>query len=72
MTDIGISALGAGCGQLRSIDLSCCRKVTDIGMSTLSAGCSQLQSVNLSWCCKVTNAGVLSLRMNNEGLAISL
>ena len=47
MTDVGISALGAGCGQLRSIDLKCCSKVTDAGISALGAGCGQLQSIDL-------------------------
>jgi Leucine Rich repeat len=35
VTDAGISALGAGCSQLQSIDLSGCRKVTDAGVSAL-------------------------------------
>ena len=47
MTDAGVSALGAGCGQLQSIDLSYCPMVTDAGISALGAGCGQLQSINL-------------------------
>ena len=46
MTDAGISALGAGCGQLQSINLSCCSKVTDAGIIALGAGCGLLQSTN--------------------------
>ena len=48
MTDAGISALGAGCGQLQSISLVGCKEVTDAGVSALGAGCSQLQSINLT------------------------
>ena len=33
VTDAGISALGAGCCQLQSINLSYCDKVTDISIS---------------------------------------
>ena len=47
MTDAGISALGAGCGQLQSIDLGDCEKDTDAGISALGAGCGQLQSIDL-------------------------
>ena len=35
MTDVGVSALGAGCGQLQSINLHGCSKVTDAGVSVL-------------------------------------
>ena len=47
MTDAGVSALVAGCGQLQSIDLTFCGKVTDAGVSALGAGCGQLQSIDL-------------------------
>ena len=43
------SALGAGCDQLQSVNLSYCGEVTDAGASALGAGCDQLQSVNLSY-----------------------
>ena len=36
VTDAGIPALSAGCGQLQSIDLTLCDKVTDAGISALS------------------------------------
>ena len=55
MTDAGISALGAGCGQLQRIDLFFCYKVTDAGISALGAGCGQLQSIDLMCCDKVTD-----------------
>ena len=35
VTDAGVSALGAGCGQLQSINLSYCDQVTDAGVSAL-------------------------------------
>ena len=57
MTDAGVSALGAGCGQLQSIDLRGCCEVTDVGVSVLGAGCGQLQVINLFNCHKVTKAG---------------
>ena len=45
MTDAGVSALGAGCGQLQSINLSYCDQVTNAGISALGAGCGQLQRI---------------------------
>ena len=59
--DAGVSALGAKCGQLQSINLECCSKVTDAGVSALGAECGQLQSINLECCGKVTDAGVSAL-----------
>ena len=47
VTDAGVSALGAGCGQLQSINLLSCCMVTDAGVSALAAGCGQLQSIDL-------------------------
>ena len=38
MTDAGILALNAGCGQLQSINLSSCVKVTDAGIFALRCG----------------------------------
>ena len=61
MTDAGISALAAGCGQLQSIDLTQYKTATDEGRSELSAGCSQLQSINLSECGNMTDAGMSAL-----------
>jgi hypothetical protein len=58
VTDVGTSALGAGCGQLQSIDLTACSKVTDAGASAWGAGCGQLQSIRLTGCGRVTDAGV--------------
>ena len=58
MTDAGISAMGAGCGQLRSIDLYGCYKVTDAGISALIAGCGQLRSIHLGDCDQVADAGI--------------
>jgi hypothetical protein len=45
VTDAGLSALGTGCGQLRSIGLSYFDKVTDAGVLALGAGCGQLRSI---------------------------
>ena len=59
--DTGVSALGAGCGQLQSINLGGCRLVTDAGVSALGAGCGQLQSINLGGCRQVTDVGVSAL-----------
>ena len=69
MTDAGISALSAGCGQLQSIDLTGCAKVTDAGISALSAGCGQLRSIDLKGCREVTDAliSVLRLTISIEG-----
>ena len=61
MTDAGISAMGAGCGQLQSISLGDCTLLTDAGVSALVAGCGQLQSINLSYCGKVTDACISAL-----------
>jgi hypothetical protein len=33
VTDVGVSALDAGCGKLQSIDLKFCDSVTDAGVS---------------------------------------
>ena len=35
VTDAGVSVLGAGCSELRGIDLRGCDKVTDAGISAL-------------------------------------
>ena len=61
MTDAGISALGAGCGQLQSIDLGCCTEVTDTGISALGAGCCQLQSIIIRGCDQMTDACISAL-----------
>ena len=50
-------SLGAGCGQLRNIDLAGCDQVTDAGISALVAGCGQLQSIGLKGCIEVTEIG---------------
>eukprot|EP01046_Picozoa_sp_COSAG06_P113141 COSAG06_NODE_59857_length_273_cov_0.241379_1_plen_42_part_10 len=42
MTDVGVSAGGAGCAQLTSLNLWSCEKVTDAGVSAVGAGCAQL------------------------------
>ena len=59
--DTGVSALGAGCGQLQSISLAGCCQVTDAGVSALGAGCGKLQSIYLIGCDKVTDTGVSAL-----------
>ena len=55
------SALGHGCGQLQSIDLTSCRQVTDVGISALGHGCGQLQRIDLEGCDEVTDAGISAL-----------
>ena len=40
MTDVGISALGQGCGQLKSINLGSCDQVTNAGRLALGHKCS--------------------------------
>ena len=57
----GVSASGAGCGQLQSIDLGGCCLVTDVGVLALGAGCGQLQSIDLAYCRMVTDVGVSAL-----------
>ena len=61
MTDAGVSALVAGCGQLQNIDLGYCDQVTDAGISALGAGCGQLRSIDLKGFDQVTDAGISAL-----------
>ena len=55
MTNVSISALGHGCGQLQSIG---CDKVTYVGVAALGHGCGQLQRINLEGCDKVADVGI--------------
>ena len=71
MTDAGITALSAGCGQLQSISLWGCTKVTDAGVTALSAGCGQLRSVDVGGCTKVTDAYRRFLLARNQSLTCS-
>jgi hypothetical protein len=61
ITDIGLSALGLGCGQLQTINLSDCRSITDIGLSALGHGCGQLRMINLTNCRSITDIGLTAL-----------
>ena len=61
ITDIGVSALGDGCGQLHTIDLSYCQGITDIGLSALGHGCGQLQTIDLDKCYGITDIGLSAL-----------
>ena len=61
VTDEGISALAAGCGQLLSINLAYYNEVTDAGFLALVAGCDQLHSINMEGCFHVTDAVILAL-----------
>ena len=73
MTDAGVIALAAVCGNLRSIDLAGCDKVTDAGVVALGAGCGELQHINLAGCGQVTDAGVIALGAGcGELLSINL
>ena len=42
ITDIGLSALGRGCGQLHTINLSGCGSITDVGLSALTERCPSI------------------------------
>ena len=42
VTDVGITALGTGCGKLQSIDLSGCYMVTDAGVTACEIDVLQL------------------------------
>ena len=61
ITDMGLSALGHGCGQLQTIDLSQCQCITDMGLSALGHGCGQLQTISLSGCQGITDIGISAL-----------
>ena len=61
VTDAGVIALGAFCGNLQSIDLARCEKVTDAGVVALSAVCGKLQYISLAFCDQLTDAGVIAL-----------
>jgi hypothetical protein len=52
--DIGIAALGRGCGQLQKIDFSGCRGITDIGVLKLCFGCCQLRTIDIRGCEGIT------------------
>ena len=61
ITDSGISKIGEGCPQLKSLDLSFCRKVTDIGITKIAEGCPQLQELDLISCTEVTDDGITKI-----------
>jgi Leucine Rich repeat len=60
ITDVGLYALGRGCGQLQTIDLRYCGGISDIGLSALDRGCGQLQVIDLSGC-SITDIGLSAL-----------
>jgi hypothetical protein len=64
ITDVGVAALGYGCSQLESIDLTTCH-ITDISVLALLEGCDQLILIDLSGCDKITMAVVSALRSRN-------
>ena len=61
ITDIGLSALVAGCSQLHTMKLRDCQGITDIGVSALGRGCGQLHTIDLSECEGITDMGVSAL-----------
>ena len=61
ITDMGVSALVDGCGQLHTINISGIWSITDIGLSALGHGCGQLQSISLGDCHRITDMSVSAL-----------
>jgi Leucine Rich repeat len=58
ITDIRISALGQGCGQLQTFIVRNCPGIIDIGISALGHGCSQLHTIDLSSCQGIADNGI--------------
>ena len=58
VTDVGITKIGEGCPQLKSLYLDSCWKVTDVGITKIAEGCSKLHSLDLEFCSKVTEDGL--------------
>ena len=71
MTDVGVSALGHGCGRLQVINLRDCNLVTDVGVSALGHGCGQLQHIYLGDCL-VTDVGVSAWVMDMVSCSTSI
>ena len=61
VSDVGVLALGRGCGQLVFISLGCCGNVTEAGILALVRMCGKLQSIDLFGCNKVTDGGLSAL-----------
>ena len=61
-----MTALGAGCGKLQSINLWGCVQVTNAGVIAFGAGCGQLRRINVAGCNKVTDACLMSLVIRNQ------
>ena len=62
--------MGAGCGQLQSINLFCCNNVTDAGVLALVAGCGQLRNIDLHDCYRVTDECVSALDSEFESYIV--
>jgi hypothetical protein len=56
ISTLGVSALGHGCGQLESIDLSGCHGITGMRTSVLGRGCSRLRLINLYGCYGISDS----------------
>lgn len=60
-TDDGLASLGAGCPQLRVINLVFCTYVSSQGVIALARGCPMLRDVCLNNCYAVGDEGVIAL-----------
>ena len=61
ITDISVSAVARGCGQLHTINFLGCSLITDIGISALAHGCGQLRMIDLGDCSLITDTGLSAL-----------
>ena len=71
VTDVGVLALGHGCGQLEHIDLEGCNLVTDVGVSALGHGCGQLEYIDLEGCNLVTCVCISDLKLKIKSKFVS-
>lgn len=58
---MGIIQVVSGCGNLRTLDLTCCRFITDAAISTISYSCPNLVCLKLESCDMVTEIGLYQL-----------
>ena len=55
-----MATVGAGCPNLKSLDLNGCKRITDAGLATIGKGCPNLKYLNLNlwYCGQITDAGL--------------